>query len=76
MSFAKQLEELQKVANVKQQNPKEATSAFKKFQLELIRHGHKQNSPQDLKAASLVCVYCTFIILALINIVYIDKWKD
>ena len=52
MSLANQLQALQKLTNAKQQNVKEATIAFKKFQLELIRNGHKLNKPQDLKAAS------------------------
>lgn len=51
MSLQSQLEALQKLANSKQQDQKEAVTTFKKFQLNLIRNGHRLNSEQDLKTA-------------------------
>eukprot|EP01083_Nonionella_stella_P012261 34791_1 len=51
MSLAQLLNTLRENTNQKQQDAKEATAIFKKFQLQLIRTGHKLTTPQDLKAA-------------------------
>eukprot|EP00484_Ammonia_sp_Unknown_P023899 CAMPEP_0197037526 /NCGR_PEP_ID=MMETSP1384-20130603/14714_1 /TAXON_ID=29189 /ORGANISM="Ammonia sp." /LENGTH=254 /DNA_ID=CAMNT_0042467839 /DNA_START=49 /DNA_END=813 /DNA_ORIENTATION=+ len=51
MSLSQQLASLRQFANEKQQNAREAATTFKKFQLELIRNGHKLNTAQDLQAA-------------------------
>eukprot|EP01084_Bolivina_argentea_P279930 478644_1 len=50
-SLDEKLAELKKLTTQKQQNPKEATAVFKKFQLQLIKVGHKLNTASDLQTA-------------------------
>eukprot|EP00483_Globobulimina_turgida_P005341 UN05351 len=51
MSLQEQLGILRTIITQKQQNPKQATAAFKKFQLQLIKTGHKLNTTNELKIA-------------------------
>jgi len=51
MALHQMLSAIQKITNQRDYSSKDATSAFRKFQLELIRTGHKLTEPADLKAA-------------------------
>eukprot|EP01084_Bolivina_argentea_P127150 224937_1 len=51
MSLSSHLQALKKIVNQSQQNQKEARNTFKKFQIKLIKVGHKLTNLNDLKVA-------------------------